>query len=318
MNKALFYIVLFLFTLSNPAKAQTNLIYNGDFELYDTCPIIPSDITDLEILHCLGWSPASLGTPDYFNACSLGLVGVPYNFVGNQNAFTGNGYCGIIAASFDDFYWFEYLQSKLTIPLVKDRVYTISFRTSLAESQSSHAIRRLGVYLSPDSLNLGNALPINVIPSIEHPIYITDTLNWTIVRGEFKSEGNEKFIIIGYFSDTLALDTIATKTNFGEDDFYSYYYIDGVQVFDLNEDNPQNIFSPNGDGLNEVWSLGHLNENEFIEIYNRWGNKITTLNSNNLFWDGTTKSGYLCCEGIYYYTINSNERKQSGFIQLVR
>jgi len=57
-----FYIIIFLLLFCCEAKTQTNLVYNGDFEIYDTCPLNPSTPGDLQIEHCLGWTaPRKLG-----------------------------------------------------------------------------------------------------------------------------------------------------------------------------------------------------------------------------------------------------------------
>ena len=68
------------------AKTQTNLVYNGDFEIYDTCPKNISTPGDLQIEHCLAWTaPTKLGTSDYFNVCNNSTLnkfaGVPKNFL---------------------------------------------------------------------------------------------------------------------------------------------------------------------------------------------------------------------------------------------
>lgn len=87
-------------------SAQQNLVYNGDFEIYDTCPVNISTPGDLQIEHCLGWTaPTKLGTSDYFNVCNnitfAYQAGVPKNFFGYQQSFQGNGYSGFYACIVD-------------------------------------------------------------------------------------------------------------------------------------------------------------------------------------------------------------------------
>ena len=65
-----------------------------------------------------------------------------------------------------------------------------------------------------------------------------------------------------------------------------------------------NIFSPNGDGLNDVWKIDFsgYNTNE-TSIFDRWGNEVGHwINQDEIIWDGTGKSGNLV-DGVYIYSI---------------
>ena len=59
-----------------------------------------------------------------------------------------------------------------------------------------------------------------------------------------------------------------------------------------------NSFSPNGDGINEQYSVGgkSVDDIEYIAIYNRWGQRIFEASS-NVSWDGIDAP-------IGVYTIN--------------
>lgn len=64
-----------------------------------------------------------------------------------------------------------------------------------------------------------------------------------------------------------------------------------------------NTFTPNGDGLNDVFmpkGIGWLNY-EF-DIYNKWGQKIFSTNETQKGWDGTYK-GQPCEQDVYVYRI---------------
>ena len=90
-----------------------------------------------------------------------------------------------------------------------------------------------------------------------------------------------------------------------------------------------NVFTPNGDGINEAWGLiifsGELSILDYsCNIYDRWGLNVFTSNQAGASWDGHSKSGIRCAEGTYYYVISytdgkTNEQKQvKGFLELVR
>tara|TARA_B100001059_G_scaffold173664_1_gene173880 strand:- start:1231 stop:2649 length:1419 start_codon:yes stop_codon:yes gene_type:complete len=85
-----------------------------------------------------------------------------------------------------------------------------------------------------------------------------------------------------------------------------------------------NVFSPNQDGVNEQFILETENIASLeLIILNRWGNVMTTIESLEIGWDGTTKSGSEATEGVYFYKyiaigINGQELSGHGFLTLVR
>jgi len=88
-----------------------------------------------------------------------------------------------------------------------------------------------------------------------------------------------------------------------------------------------NVFSPDGDNINDVFVIGidHLldgNENT-VTIYNRWGDVINSYgNYNNIdiAWDGTNHSGTTVSPGTYFYTVEipSLSYTASGWVEVVR
>lgn len=68
---------------------------------------------------------------------------------------------------------------------------------------------------------------------------------------------------------------------------------------------PVNIFSPNEDGVNDLFTFefraGSIAEFECV-IVNRWGNLIYEMTSITDGWDGTTQNGTECPSGVYFYT----------------
>ena len=72
-----------------------------------------------------------------------------------------------------------------------------------------------------------------------------------------------------------------------------------------------NVFTPNGDGINDVYkfskeSLKGMKEFH-LTIYNRWGEKMYETKSQedaiNIGWDGKNTLGITASPGIYYYVI---------------
>ena len=75
-----------------------------------------------------------------------------------------------------------------------------------------------------------------------------------------------------------------------------------------------NVFSPNGDGQNDVFIVEALqNRSGGLHIYNRWGNEI--FYSAQGIWDGKDFA-----EGTYFYVVNFNNGEEglSGHITLLK
>ena len=72
-------------------------------------------------------------------------------------------------------------------------------------------------------------------------------------------------------------------------------------------------FSPNGDGINELWNIDQIEQFPecVIEIYNRWGSIVFRSESGYPTpWGGENqKNGKTLPIGTYYYIINLNDEK---------
>ncbi|CAG5083344.1 T9SS type B sorting domain-containing protein [Parvicella tangerina] len=78
--------------------------------------------------------------------------------------------------------------------------------------------------------------------------------------------------------------------------------------------------SPNGDGANETWVIGGLEDhpNATVEIYNRWGSLLFSSNDYQNDWDGTY-NGENVSAGVYYYVIKLDEETTyTGSITVIR
>lgn len=85
-----------------------------------------------------------------------------------------------------------------------------------------------------------------------------------------------------------------------------------------------NVFTPNGDGINDEYHF-HLKNYSTLEvvIINRWGNYIATINSVDGSWNGKTQDGKEATEGIYFYKYNASSALNEsisghGTINLIR
>ena len=75
-----------------------------------------------------------------------------------------------------------------------------------------------------------------------------------------------------------------------------------------------NSFTPNGDGVNEVYQVKgkSADEIEYIAIYNRWGQRVFESNS-NIGWDGNN-----CAIGIYTINVFVRNNRYIRNLTLIR
>lgn len=81
------------------------------------------------------------------------------------------------------------------------------------------------------------------------------------------------------------------------------------------------FFSPNGDGINDVWKVDNLETypGAAIEIYDRFGRKLCTLNADDDGWDGTYNGHDMPMDDYWYIiSIPEENRRLSGHFTLKR
>ena len=90
-----------------------------------------------------------------------------------------------------------------------------------------------------------------------------------------------------------------------------------------------NVFSPNNDGVNDIFTPVFHRDVGLIEftVFDRWGKKIRTNNTDiDQLWDGRDEGGNEMADGVYYFYIrwtelglNENVNKESkGWLTLLR
>lgn len=219
-----------LFVASPRCEAQ-NLVPNPSFELKDTCPYTIGFQQGDRPLYWYSW----LNSPDYFHACaSNGLVSVPQNGWGYQNAWDGNAYVGMLAYSMgDDFR--EYVGVELIEPLEVGQRYDVRMRASLAMDggtwPSRIACDRLGMLFTMQP-NEWTGIPgpdfgFRNFAHVHSDEILSDTANWTLVSGSFIADSAYRYLVIGNFFDDDHTDTLnmASGPTAG-----AYYYVDSVSV----------------------------------------------------------------------------------------
>jgi gliding motility-associated-like protein len=96
---------------------------------------------------------------------------------------------------------------------------------------------------------------------------------------------------------------------------------DKVSIRVLKAPTVPNVFTPNGDGINDKWDIQYLETypGATVDVYNTYGQIVFQSTNYLKAWDGSYRSKPLPV-GTYYYIINpKNGRKQiAGYVDIVR
>jgi len=202
-----------------------NLVLNSSFEKKHGCPM---DYTQVQLTHLESWRQLGKGTPDYFNACSE-AAGVPKNVFGDEMAFDGEAYAGLVTFATGKKNYREYLCSELSRPLVAGELICVEVKVSSADICAFYS-DGFGVVLSEKEPRQIEQECINIKVAVENPrLYLIDQVDgWVKMGNVYKASGGEKFITLGNFkndSQTNVLRRTEKGKYFGD---YSYLYIDDV------------------------------------------------------------------------------------------
>ncbi|MCG3167231.1 MAG: hypothetical protein POELPBGB_03017 [Bacteroidia bacterium] len=126
----------------------------------------------------------------------------------------------------------------------------------------------------------------------------------------YVDSGAFTIILVAYDSITGCTDTLSVTGGI---------YVIPTSIFEV-----PNVFTPNGDGLNDLFNPNSRNIVQFEgEIFNRWGEKVYGWTQPQGGWNGRTPSGNIVPEGTYFYTlkavgVDNLNYEQKGSITLVR
>jgi len=333
-NKVFVFFIFFVYagTVST-VSSQINLVPNPGFETLTSCPD-----NNGQIWKAYPWfSPSTCPFSNNINTCSSSdvcstcainnppndFMGVPASWLGYQYPRTGNNYAGIS-------FWLnngvrEYIEVELLQELIAGKSYCVSFyvANTLIDPVFT-STSNLQLAFSTDTLMSSNYAVISVNPAMKNAdsAIVTDTVNWVVLCGSYTAVGGEKFLTIGNFYFNSASNVVNPNAQ------AAYYFIDDVSVIESETccgntlSNAEiiipNVFTPNNDDFNDLFRVENAPEDLELIIINRWGEIIFKSFGANVFWDGYTKAGMQCPEGVYYYLIETKTKKHKGLVHLLR
>ncbi|MGZ3864764.1 MAG: T9SS type A sorting domain-containing protein [Bacteroidia bacterium] len=225
--KSKIIIVVFFLSLGFFVKAQ-NFVYNGEFEVYDTCVTNPGQIS-----YAVGWKSCT-ETPDYYNSCSNGAnMKVPHTFHGFQkDCCGGSGYAGGFMFNANGDSARDYIYTKLIDTLKPGHKYLTSMYVNLNDVVD-YAVATLGILFTdtPTVVSYAQGF-IAASPQVKNTSVITDTSGWTLIQDTITAVGNEVYLTIGNFNIGKTSDTVRVG-NYPYNFIIAYYYFDNVSVYDV-------------------------------------------------------------------------------------
>jgi gliding motility-associated-like protein len=139
------------------------------------------------------------------------------------------------------------------------------------------------------------------------------TWNWNFGDGSSVSTQNTTHQYSGAGTYTVWL-TVSNAGNCSDMDSLVITTEEGINI--------PNVFSPNGDDVNDFFyiSSSHLQEYT-LDIFNRWGERMFHSETQGEKWDGTNNGGNACPNGSYFFVLKAStstkDHSTTGYITLI-
>lgn len=233
------YLSILLTELLFPCSSafSQNIVPNPSFEEY----------IDFKSEVRSGWHKVQgTDTPDYFNFGKGSSSETIFNeYIGGTSPKTGEGYVGLFCYRVNLQRGIknirEFIESPLIRPLEKDSLYKIEI-SLLLDGESTIAVKNVGILFSDISLQSDKDLDLlSIKPQVEfNASYLDNTDNWITLQSFYKSQGTEKYLVIGNFrtdKKTAVKSMISEKQkgkkqkwDLSRSEKASYYYIDDILI----------------------------------------------------------------------------------------
>jgi hypothetical protein len=225
-------------------KAQTNLVLNGGFESYLTCPNNPGQLN-----RATPWIDPNNSSTDFWHSCNPNQIPCTFSCMYfYQYPRTGNGMAGLYCFNSSIPNYREYAQGILMQQLILGKCYYIEFYANLS-NPCHFALNNLGLFFSNSPISASYRRAAFLNPDIYATQQISDTLGWTKISGIYSATGTETLITIGVLQGDTLCSPVQINTVSGE--ITSYYYIDDVSVIELPQVNtgPNRILCTTNDSV---------------------------------------------------------------------
>ncbi len=280
-------------------------------------------VADSTALGCISAGTASVSILIYPNPV---LSGAPVVDSANCGFFTGS-VSGISVSGGTPAYYYQWYDG--TVPIANNNSPTLSnlgpgsYSVVVTDLYGCVALGGINSFTVASSSNISSSftanpylgtVPLNVV--FTPNTTTAATYSWTLGNGSAATSTSTQttYTTAGSYTVTL-VTTNGTCTSSTS----QVIVVDGIPGIVI-----PNIFTPNGDGINELFGIqctgiADLNAG----IYNRWGTLISTIEGVNGTWDGTSATDKTLSEGTYFVIVKAKGidgklYEKEGFVTLVR
>ena len=142
-------------------------------------------------------------------------------------------------------------------------------------------------------------LPVTFTNTSSNPV----GTNYSWSFGDGTTVATNSIIVTHTYNSQGYFPVILTATNgFCNDTAVRYIKVDIISSITI-----PNVFTPNGDGKNDIFKFNAVNMGEIsVTIFDRWGLKMfESTEVGNVSWDGKNKGGSTVTDGTYFYIIKA-------------
>lgn len=214
----------------------TNLIRNGDFNLYYGSPEMQIGNGQKQIEKQIPyWHSPDHNTPDYYNQFRR-LKNVPDNQ--NQAFNETHSYVGIILYHNPTGHYSEYITGELVSKLIPNKVYCLKIRMRLSQN-SGFKVNSIASYLTDSIISPENTTENQkIISQISFNDSLDNTFDWKTLCASYTASGFEKYITIGRVTNSNQSNVRSIRPinqSEGEYNQSAYYIIDKVEFVEGNK-----------------------------------------------------------------------------------
>ena len=167
--------------------------------------------------------------------------------------------------------------------------------------------------IARDSVELIDAFP--PAPIIDSIFYACGNEFIQLFATNYNPDSTDVLWSTGEFTDIISVNTAGTYTLIvGNGCAADTVTTELIQIPLINEETLPNIFTPDGNDINDVYTVGSLFEYSAkfnVKVFNRWGNKVFETEDKEINWAPKNIS-----DGVYFMTILyvdcKNEEKKIG------
>ena len=210
--------------------------------------------------------------------------------------------------------------SSVSTTFTEAGTYNVSLDIATAAGCIDSTEAQVTVYTNPVASGSGESTSLDAIFTTD--LLAGEEAEWLINDTVFTDLDvvNYTFPDSGWYDITLSV----VNENGCVDEVTFDIYIEGIPEYEVG-----NVFTPNGDELNErfqpfTYSMVEAN----MKVFNRWGRPVYKFDGAiplvDLWgWDGTINGGAKAAEGTYYYVLDlkgtdGNNFSEQGTVTLVR